>query len=97
MNDNTIGKDELRISIEAGEDYPLTERLKAAVEELGAALEEIDDSDTAGFQFLSHSGFSLNYVSPISSSAISGNKATTQYATYGKWVDVVSWSWGETN
>jgi hypothetical protein len=70
MDDTTVGDDELRVSIEAGKDYPMMPRLAAALDELEAALQEADENEVAGFGLQGFSGFSLNYLSPTSSSYV---------------------------
>lgn len=66
MTDETIGTDELRITIEAGDDYHASPRLAAALEELATALEESEtDDEVSGFGMAEFKpGFSLFYVSP---------------------------------
>lgn len=55
--------DELRISIEVPADHELSTRVKAAIEELAAALQEADgDDEVAGFSMKPGSAFSLGYV-----------------------------------
>ena len=77
MTENTIGSTELRIVIEAGDEYAATPRLIAALDELEAALIEIDENDTGGFSDLRMGSFSLTYLSPNSTSwDISGGKAS---------------------
>ncbi|HSL57652.1 MAG TPA: hypothetical protein VK866_07415 [Acidimicrobiales bacterium] len=44
-----MSSDQLRISIEMGDEYQPTSRLRAALDELGAALAELDDAEVAGF------------------------------------------------
>ena len=62
----TIGDAELRVSIRAGAEYQATPRLKAALDELAAALEETEELDTAGFADMGLlGGFTLLYSSPV--------------------------------
>jgi hypothetical protein len=62
----TIGDAELRVTIRAGAEYQATPRLKDALDELAAALEEAEELDTAGFADLGLlGGFTLLYTSPV--------------------------------
>ena len=47
---NPVNADQLRVVVEMGDDYEPSERLAAALNELGAALAESDD-DVGGFGF----------------------------------------------
>ena len=62
----SVGADELRVTVEAGDQYQATPRLKAALDELAGALEEAEELDTAGFADIGLTGgFSLIYRSPV--------------------------------
>ncbi len=83
----SIGADELRVDIRAGEEYAATPRLKTALDELAAALEEIDDNDTTGFADLGlMGGFSLLYGSPTTI-------AYTENDSKGKKKGNIEYSW----
>jgi hypothetical protein len=47
---NPVNADQLRVTVEMGDDYQPSERLAAALTELGAALTETDD-DVGGFGY----------------------------------------------
>ena len=66
-NDAPIAKDELRISVEAGDDYHASPRVAAALQELANALEEVDSGDdVAGFADVNFQpGFSMFYVGKV--------------------------------
>ena len=61
-----ISKDELRISVEAGDEYHASPRVAAALQELATALEEADSDDVVGFADAMFSpGFSMFYVGKV--------------------------------
>ena len=66
-NDAPIENDELRISVEAGDDYHATPRVAAALQELATALEEAEsDDDVVGFADMEFKpGFSMFYVGKV--------------------------------
>jgi len=86
-NDAPIAKDELRISVEAGDDYHASPRVAAALQELATALEEAESDDVAGFADVNFQpGFSMFYVGKVDISY-------TENDSKGKKKGNVEYSW----
>jgi hypothetical protein len=82
MSDNTIKSDEIRITVEAGDDAVTTPRIAAALAELHSAIDEAD-ADVEGFklgnfdiQMVRVSSFSWGCSNPTSNYSFGASNPT---------------------
>lgn len=88
-----VQADQLRITVEMGDEYDPSDRIAAALAELAEALaddNDDDDDEVAGFGFEPVRSFTFNSLSASSVPSISLPKAE------GQWIDTASSASGGT-